>query len=314
MWYALPPSSPSIPRNVPSQESYSEGYCSPQCAPPPQSSSKAYAIYPSSANTSSHHTEPDDLDFEVCHIEDCSYSDHPAPSSHNTWIGQGDAGILAWAQSVPAGAPSELAAEPSTYTKRPKLLEHAGSRVKPSLYMSRAQPAAPEPSRPILTPQQSLPSLSRGSNSIKSTSLVSLATGSSSYSLATPATGSVVGSLAPHDTSRQVGHKSGLLGGLKAHLRVLTAAAGAPIKEKQHRSSTVTRRDSETGSIQSRPQKSRRAPSPVAFYNMPEQYAPARRKEVATRPTTKESGHPSAAVEEYSTFRTRGRKPSRYAS
>ncbi|KAL7280827.1 hypothetical protein ACG7TL_005771 [Trametes sanguinea] len=294
-------------------DSYSEGYCSPQCAPPPRPSSKALPIYPSSANTSAHHAEHDDLDFEVYHIEDCSYSDGIPVPSNNSWIGQGDAGILAWARSVPAGAPSDIS-ESSTYTKRPKLLENAGSRVKPSLYMSRAQPAAPEPSRPILTPQQSLPSLSRGSTSIKSTSLVSLTTGSSSYSLATPATGSVVGSLAAYDNSRQVGHKSGLFGGLKAHLRVLTAGAGAPIKEKQQRSSTITRHDSETGSIQSRPQKTRRAASPVAFYNMPEQYGAVKRKEAGLRPTTKENSYQPSAVEDHPAFRARGRKTSRYAS
>ncbi|KAI0629206.1 hypothetical protein C8Q77DRAFT_312704 [Trametes polyzona] len=279
------------------------------------SSSALHNAYPSSQHTPSFFS--DNLDDEVCHIEDCS-PDAQLPSSPAlSWIGRGDAGILAWAQSVPSGAPSDD--EPATLT-RPKLLDLARTPVKPSLYMSRAQPAPPEPSRPILTPQQSLPSLSRDSTSMHSASVLSLTTGSSSYSLATPATGSVAGSVAVYDCTRPAGGKHGLLSGLKAQLRVLSSTTS--LKEKQHRSATVTRPDTNADLAASREQKTRRASSPVSFYHMPEQYLPTKRKEGAARgPAMKENAHAPpvskrapAAVEDHPAYRARGRKPSRFAS
>ncbi|KAI8996363.1 hypothetical protein BD414DRAFT_409295 [Trametes punicea] len=300
-------------------DGYSQAYCSPQCDTADRAPSKGLSLYsPPSQPTLSSLTDADDLEAEVCDPDDCSFSARLAPPIRNTWIGQGDAGILAWARSIPAGPPSDFS-EPATVTAKPELISRAGAPVKPSLCMSRAQPAPPEPSRPILTPQQSLPSLSRDSRSIKSTSLVSLTTGSSSFSLPTPATGSLVGSLAVIDTSRQKGPKPGLLGGLKAHFCGLTSAGAGPSDEKR-RSSTITRHDSEAGAAQSRPQKTRRAPSPVAFYHMPEEYS-VKRKEASTRRTTKENARPAtttkyeaAAVEDHPAFRTRGRKTSRFPS
>ncbi|KAH9888898.1 hypothetical protein C8Q73DRAFT_655178 [Cubamyces lactineus] len=291
-------------------DGYSQVYCSPQCHTAEKNSSPSIPRQSSSRQSSSYFADFDDFEAEVCHIEDCSYSDNLPVPTRNTWIGRGNAGILAWAQSVPAGAPSDD--EPSGPTK-PKLLNGVCAPSKPSLYMSRAQPARPVPSRPILTPQQSLPQLSRGSPSLKSTSLVSFTT-ASSYTLATPATGSVVGSLAAYDT-RQPGVK-GLIGGLKAHLSHLTTPA-APQKEK--RSSTVTRRDTDTDL--SRAQKTRRAQSPVAFYHMPEEYAPKRR-DAAARTVTKEKSQPAStnkytsttAVDDHPAYRARGRKTSRYPS
>ncbi|KAI0641872.1 hypothetical protein C8Q79DRAFT_1003322 [Trametes meyenii] len=294
---------------------YSQAYCSPQCHNVEMSSPSAVPFYPSSNRTSSYASEPSHLEDELCYLDDCSDTQLPS-ASRNTWIGRGEAGILVWAQSVSPGAPCDD--EPATLTVRPKLIDRARGPVKPSLCMSRAQPSPSEPSRPILTPQQSLPSLSRDSTYTNSASVLSLTTGSSSYSLATPATGSVVGSLAAFDSRPAVG-KSGLLGGLKAHLRAFSSAA-AP-KEKQ-RSTTVTRRDSDAEVAPRPAQKTiRRAPSPVSFYHMPEEYAPTKRKEAGTRAATKEnatpapvSKRPTAAVEEHPAFRSRGRKASRVPS
>lgn len=297
---------------TPAQDGNSQAYCSPQCHTAEMGSSSALKHYPSSRQVSSYFSDP--LDDEVCHIEDCSFDAQLPSSASHSWIGRGDAGILDWARSVPTGAPSDD--EPATLT-RPKLLSLANGPVKPSLYMSRAQPAPPEPSRPILTPQQSLPSLSRDSTSLQSTSVVSLTT-DSSYSLATPATGSVVGSLAAFDTVRPMGGK-GLFSGLKAQLRVLSSTSS--LKEKQ-RSSTITRRDADTNSAAVRSQKTRRAPSPVSFYHMPEEYLPVKRKEVGVKAAaTKENAHPApvskyatSVVEDHPAYRARGRKPSRFAS
>ena len=177
--------------------------------------------------------------------------------------------------------------------------------------MSRAQPAPAEPSRPILTPQQSLPSLSRDSTSIPSASMVSLTTGSSSYSVVTPATTSEIGSLRDAAVPRSSLQQQNFLGGLKAQLRAW-ATSSTPQKEAP-RSRTLTRNptihvaedsDVESGIGRAAP-KVRRPRSPVPFFYMPEQYPREKRKE-ATKENTLPHDHPA--------HRTRGRKTSRMAS
>ncbi|KAI0819641.1 hypothetical protein BC628DRAFT_1332301 [Trametes gibbosa] len=291
-------------------EGDSQAYCSPECQPEQVPAPSALKHYPSSQHTSSYFS--DHFEEDACHSEDCA-CEAPFPSSPaQSWIGRGSAGIMVWAQSVPLGAPSDYE------VSRPKLLSSAAGHVKPSLYVTHTQSSPAEPSRPIHTPQQSLPSLSRDSTSIVSASVVSLTTGSSSYSLATPATGSVVGSLAAFDPPRAFGGKPGLLSGLKAQLRTLGTTSH---KDKQ-RSSTVIRRDADSDAASSLVQKTRRATSPVSLYHMPDQFLPSKRKEAGLWTTaTKENAHPpptskraTTAVEEHPAFHTRGRKPSRLAS
>ncbi|KAI0349645.1 hypothetical protein OH77DRAFT_1414607 [Trametes cingulata] len=297
-------------------ETYAGVYCSPKCAPPSASSSSLFQPRQSSQHTSSYFSERDNHDHGLFHDEDCFYDAPHRPTTSNSWIGRGEDGIIEWAKAVRPGEP-ESTQEPSTLTAKPKIFDRLAGHVKPSLCMCRAQPAPPEPSRPILTPQQSLPSLSRDSTSMNSTSVVSLAT-DSSYSLATPATGSVVGSLAAIDTARIAGGNHGLLRGLREHLRAFSSTTS--LKEQQ-RSPTVTRRDAKADAAAPRAQKTRRAPSPVSFYHMPEEFLPPRRKEAGVKPTTKENTHPAtvsrraaAAPEDHPAFRARGRKPSRYPS
>ncbi|KAI0372793.1 hypothetical protein BV20DRAFT_978189 [Pilatotrama ljubarskyi] len=296
-------------------EPYRDGYCSPECAPPSASSSSVFQPRVSSQKVSPYSSVRDSRSRNMHHIEDCPSDAHLPSTLSNSWIGGGSEGIKAWARSVSPGAP-QADDESSTFIARPPILDRLAGRVKPSLCMCRAQPAPPEPSRPILTPQQSLPSLSRDSTSMNSTSVVSLTT-DSSYSLATPATGSVVGSLAVIDTARIAGGKPGLLRGLKEHLRAFSSTTSL----KEQRSTTVTRRDAIADSAASRAQKTRRAPSPVSFYHMPEEYLPPKRKEGGVKPTMKENAHPAAASrrttaapEDHPAFRARGRKPSRYPS
>ncbi|KAH9852094.1 hypothetical protein C2E23DRAFT_860112 [Lenzites betulinus] len=288
-------------------EGDSSAYCSPECQPEEVSAPSVLQQYPSSQRTSSFFSDHSE---SICHHEDCAWEAPFPPSPAQSWIGRGSAGIMVWAQSVPLGAPTGE-------VSRPKLCIPAHG--KPSLYVTHTQSSPAEPSRPILTPQQSLPSLSRDSSSLVSASVVSLTTGSSSYSLATPATGSVVGSLAAFDCPRPLGGKPGLFSGLKAQLRTL----GTTTHKEKQRSSTVTRRDADSDAAANRVQKTRRAASPVSLYHMPEQFLPPKRKEAPLRTTsTKENAHPPSAAskraptaaEEHPAFRARGRKPSRLAS
>ncbi|EJF64184.1 hypothetical protein DICSQDRAFT_133851 [Dichomitus squalens LYAD-421 SS1] len=289
-------------------------YCSQNCLNSDGPSTSAFPsqqTLPSLIDRDSYlHGDDDDDDDESPNFDDClAYSQCPSPI-RNTWIGRGDAGIRAWAQSVPRGAPCESQETPSG-TLKPKLLLQSRRPVKPSLCMSRAQPAPPEPSRPILTPQQSLPSLSRDSTSIPSASLASLTTGSSSYSVVTPATNSEIGSLRNPAVPRPTAPQHNFLGGLKAQLRAW-AASSTPQKEVT-RSRTLTRNpavhiadtsDAESGTGRAAP-RVRRPRSPAPFFHMPEQYPREKRKE-----TTKENTLPS----DHPAYRTRGRRPSRIAS
>lgn len=298
------PSSVFFRRPLTSAQDGCTPYCSQSCL---NSDSPSTSTHPShrpppsfDERDSFHHDEDEDSYHE-------DYFPEPQPSSpiRNTWIGRGDAGIRAWAQAVPRGAPLESDDSPSR-TLKPKLLLQPRKPVKPSLCMSRAQPALPEPSRPILTPQQSLPSVSRDLGSIQSTSLLSLTTGSSSYSVVTPATTSEIGSfhdaLLPHSTAQQ----RNFLGGLKAQFRAW-ATSSTPQKEAP-RSSTLTRipaihiaDDSDAESVLSHVPKVRRPRSPAPFFHMPEQYSREKAKE-------------HASPQDHPAYRTRGRKASRVTS
>lgn len=307
-------STPSrTPSSNPPPQDVCTPYCSQNCLNSDQPSTSALPSYP----TYSSFPHPDSIldEEDSYHYDDAPQDMLLASSARNAWIGRGEAGIRAWAQSIPSGMPYDT--EDTHFgTLKPKLLQ-SPQRVKPSLCMSRAQPAPPEPSRPILTPQQSLPSLSRDSTSIPSTSMVSLTTGSSSYSVVTPATGSEVGSLRD---SHVPNSNTNFLGGLKAQLRAW-ATSSTPQKDAP-RSTTLTRKD--TVRIVDHDADSvpglnvRRAPSPAAFFMMPEQYSTIQHKETRSRAGTKENIHPAAcrrpAVEDHPAYRTRGRKASRIAS
>ncbi|KAI0716014.1 hypothetical protein C8T65DRAFT_738261 [Cerioporus squamosus] len=293
-------------------------YCSQSCLNSDRPSTSAHKSYtPLSSFVAAEPESVFDDDDEDSFLDQCpqdAHLAHPASPSRNTWIGRGDAGIRAWASSIPRGASPELEETPSG-TLKPKLLLQPPD-VKPSLYMSRAQPAPPEPSRPILTPQQSLPSLSRDSSSIPSTSMVSLTTGASSFSVVTPATRSEVGSLREAPVPRTTNNN--FLGGLKAHLRLWTASSSS--QKEVPRSSTVTRKDTvrivEESDIESTAaRKIRRAASPTAFFNMPEQY-PTKRREPGARTAAKENTQPATtrAADDHPAYRTRGRKVARVAS
>ena len=291
-------------------------YCSQGCLNSDRPSTSARQSYtPVSSFVAAEPESVFEDDDEDPYFDQSPQDAHPASPSRNTWIGRGDAGIRAWASSIPRGASPEFEETPSG-TLKPKLLLQPRD-VKPSLYMSRAQPAPPEPSRPILTPQQSLPSLTRDSSSIPSTSMVSLTTGASSYSVVTPATRSEIGSLRDAPVPRSTSNN--FLGGLKAHLRLWTTSSSS--QKEVPRSSTVTRKDTvrivEESDVDSMTApKIRRPASPPAFFAMPEQYGTTKRKEPGARTAAKENTYPAAtrAGDDHPAYRTRGRKVSRVAS
>ncbi|KAI0741459.1 hypothetical protein C8Q80DRAFT_1273890 [Daedaleopsis nitida] len=296
-------------------------YCSQSCLNSDQPSTSALPSYPTLSSLvpadrdSILDDDEDDLPHQ--HYDEYPLDEHLASPTRNAWAAHGgDARIRAWAQSIPSGMPSDLE-ETHSGTLKPKLLLQPRRPVKPSLCMSRAQPAPPEPSRPILTPQQSLPSLSRDSTSVPSTSMLSLTTGSSSYSVVTPATGSEIGSTRDAPIHRS----QNFLGGLKAQLRAWTASS--PSHKEATRSSTLTRKETvhivdDSDSLSGR--KMRRPASPPSFFVMPEQYSTIKRKEAGARTAAKENAQPGttanrrAAGEDHPAYRARGRKTSRLAS
>lgn len=277
---------------------------------------------PSPSRIPSRHTlssfDRTSFDEDYSSLQDAFLADPVPPlPSRNSWISRGDAGIRAWASSIPRGPPSDCKDIPSA-TLRPKLLLQPRTPVKPSLCMSRAQPAPPEPSRPIRTPQQSLPSLARDFASVPSASMVSLTTGSSSYSVVTPATGSEVGSIRDVALHAAADAQSNFFGGFRAQLRALVAPP-SPQKETR-RSTTLTSRDvhiaggSDSESAAARGTfKVRRPRSPVALYYAPEM---VKRKEMSAQ-AAKEN-HPATsrrtATDDHPAYRTRGRKASRVPS
>ena len=251
-------------------------YCSNNCLNADTPSTSAHPLHhtlPSIDERESFHTDADDDSY----LNECFPDPQPSSPIRNSWIGQGDAGIRAWAQAIPRGAPCESEDSPSR-TLKPKLLLQPRKPVKPFLYMSRAQPAPPGPSRPILTPQQSLPSVSRDLASIPSTSVVSLTAGSSSYSIVTPTTTSEVGSFRDAPVPRSTAQPHNLLGGFKAQLRAW-ATSSTPQKEAPE-SSTQTRApaihiadDSEVESALGYASKVRRPRSLAPFFHTPERSA-----------------------------------------
>ena len=144
--------------------------------------------------------------------------------------------------------------------------------------------------------------------------MVSLATGSSYYSVVTPATGSEVGSVrdAPLAPSNQ---PNNFFGGFRAQLRALVAPA-APQKETR-RSKTLTSRrdvriadDSDLESATGRDTyKVRRPPSPVALFYAPEM---VEKRKTATKENQPASRRPT--TQDHPAYRTRGRKASRVPS
>ncbi|KAH9935873.1 uncharacterized protein BXZ73DRAFT_45275 [Epithele typhae] len=290
-------------------------YCSQTCM---NSDVPSAAVWPSQLTLSSLERDSilDDDDDDI--LQDV-LPPPPTPSSppRNSWVGRGEAGIRQWASSIPRGAPNDHDDVP-TATLRPKLLLQSSSPVKPSLAMSRAQPAPAEPSRPILTPQQSLPSLSRDSTSALSASVLSLATGSSSSSVVTPATGSEVGSLYDSSRLRSFAGPGSFLGGFRAQLKALVAPP-SPKKDAQ-RPTTLTRvhevhvvDGSDTDSIVDYPTfKVRRTASPVSLYYTPEMAA---RKGLSSK--SKENQPLSSrrpATGDHPAYRARGRKALRVPS
>ncbi|TCD68417.1 hypothetical protein EIP91_010818 [Steccherinum ochraceum] len=242
----------------------SAAYCSKEChnahaaisslptryhTPPPlRSHSQLFAYSPSALSAEEFCDEdlaPEShFQFAVNHSLDELLSSTKAP-----WIGRGIEGIGSWARGVPPGPPEDAEevfvkpASPQTRTfRQPELILSQKRPVPPTLCMSKTLPAPPEPSRPILTPQQSLPSLS-SQHSVTEASLTSLTTALSSVSLATPATPASDAAQESDPPSAETQKPLTLMGNLTAQLRswAISSHHSGSAKAKV-RSPTVTRR------------------------------------------------------------------------
>ncbi|KAI0953826.1 hypothetical protein AcV7_007245 [Taiwanofungus camphoratus] len=209
-------------------------YCSRECFASDKPSTSAFFAYPRPVDYNIIAESISELDDFT---DECSPSlyDNAVPTTERSrWIGRGDAGIHAWARDVPPGPPSEPESTLSTaHLRPPKLLLPHRRPVPPTLCMSKTTTAPAQPSRPILTPQQSLPSLLSHSTD------ASYTTPSSSVSVATPVSEE---SLIPPSVHPP---KSGLMGALTAHFRSWAASSAS---KDSPRSKTVTREPSATSS------------------------------------------------------------------
>jgi len=261
-------------------------YCSTQChndhaplsarpqryqTPPPQQSHSQSFSHSRSALSADDNSLLQDFQLQPAH--DLLVETLPV-SSKAAWIGRGDAGIYAWARDIPPGAPDEAddlhnhkpASSPQVHTfRQPDLILSQKRPVPPTLCMSKTHPAPPEPSRPILTPQQSLPSMSSSLHSVTEASLTSLTTALSSLSLATPASPISDAIEETDPPSAETQKPLTLMGNLTAHLRSWAASSPHSGSGKAKvRSTTVTRRqlDSPVGQY--------RARSPVCMFPLPD--------------------------------------------
>ncbi|KAH8093738.1 hypothetical protein BXZ70DRAFT_378081 [Cristinia sonorae] len=320
----------------------SAAYCSKQCqnnhaalsslpsryqTPPPlhphRSHSQLFVQTPSALSA------VEDLDFSDDHIDlalDRAFETHHI-SAKAAWIGKGEAGIYAWARDIPPGPPEdaeELHVKPSSpqaHTfRQPELILSQKRPVRPTLCMSKTIPAPPEPSRPILTPQQSLPSIS--SHSVTEASLTSLTTALSSLSPATPASPA---SRAIDDTdppSAETQKPLTLMGNLTAHLRSWAASSHHSSSGKvKVRSPTVTRRAQETPLVY---ETFHRCQSPTAF--LPDHLAgfPAEKplslvekdcgEDMSCSAFSNKQSYRQGRLEDHPAFRLRGRKAARAVS
>ncbi|THH32395.1 hypothetical protein EUX98_g1814 [Antrodiella citrinella] len=314
-------------------------YCSKQChndhaniaafptryqTPPPQRShSQLFSYSPSVLSA-------DDDMLQV--LQNHPQLESESLSSKAAWIGKGDAGIHAWARDIPPGSPEDPsdmhnfnhASTSSSSSSRvhifrqPDLILSQKRPVPPTLCMSKTHPAPPEPSRPILTPQQSLPSMSSRQHSITEASLTSLTTAVSSLSPATPASPA---SDALHDTdppSAETQKPLTLMGNLTAHLRSWAVSSYHSGSRVQVRSPTVTRRPLEPAVGHYRPR------SPVCMFPRPDQLTsfPIEKP----RPLVLEKEHDALSspalshlsqpqrMDDHPAFRQRGRKAARVVS
>ncbi|CAL1714878.1 unnamed protein product [Somion occarium] len=309
-------------------ECHTEGgaaYCSRECLSAHNSSTSSIYAQPIHHSHAPHHhyrttapqyiSEAEDDELEEEHDDDdaiLQYRKAHLPPSKGDWIGRGLSGIQDWAKDVEPGLPAEPEPKPRSITsgfRPPKILHSYRRPLPPTLCTTKTEPAPPQPSRPIFTPQQSLPSAS--SRSATNASLTSLTTGIST-SIATPA------SEDPEDPPSAETHRPNFIGTLTAHLRPWATSTSKDPKSTI-RSKTVTRRREPTiVTVDSRPlpmaqARRHRAYSPVSLF--PVDFHPPNEK-VRVHPLREKveqsASRPSA--EEHAAYRARGRKLARIVS
>ncbi|KAI0788828.1 hypothetical protein C8Q75DRAFT_191214 [Abortiporus biennis] len=293
-----------------------QAYCSHECLHTYSHSSKRQSYNPS--YSASEYAQSTDSNFDP-------YETVRTPTRPAWPVDKGHVGIHAWASSIIPGTPNDTCSESRLSTSfassrpPPKLIKSQQQPVAPTLCMSRTTPAPPEPSRPILTPQQSLHSLS--SHSVTEASLTSMTTALSSASIATPgsirtpASESVSGE--PEDPPSAETQRPGFISNLAAHLRSWASSSQQPSSHAV-RSKTVTRhsRPSFERVEQPPPILPARNRSPPSVFALPQPLLSTARNEkiVSNTGRIEKSDNHHRRSEEHPAFRSRGRKPSRFAS
>lgn len=188
----------AIPRLLapltPTLQNTTDAYCSAKCRGQEQPPA---AVNRYIDDTSDSYSDDDIL---------CYHEIHPLPNKSH-WVGNGSAGIAAWAANVSPGAPSiplnNIYRSTSAYLA-PKLLLPHKRPIAPTLSMSVSHPEPPHPSLPILTPQQHMATLSLSSSGDGGSTLTD-------PFIATPSSASV-----PHNSGH---YQNGVLGALATHVK-----------------------------------------------------------------------------------------------
>jgi hypothetical protein len=157
---------------------------------------------------------------------------HDIPKGH--WPGSDPEGIRLWAANIPIGSPDgPLSSDPSRASSRasspppmrtPKLLRSNLRPAAASLCMSIPHSTFPQPSRPLVTPQQSIASLSlaKSLGEVGSLSMSSLHSGITDSVIATPSSTSVA------DPICSKSHVPQMLDALAIHVRSWVSPLAQP--------------------------------------------------------------------------------------
>jgi len=260
-------------------------YCSPQCGP---------------------YDDPIDVDDDESVVSDIFFSDHAS-----RWLGNGSAGIEAWAREIPAGPPAGPASTQcspsaseysfSSNSYRPQLLTSSHRAVPPALCKPTPRPQPAPLSTPIVTPQpyQSANGMAQ-TNPDSIISKISLKSALTESSIATPA------STHPMPISR----KPSLIGDMYNHVRSWVSPSPAIFVPAQYQQQRHYPPPLPTVEFTKYPTTH---PDP-SWMSGPETKPPSKRPHQTPRARSRLVSELALLHDEHPSFRTRGRRASRAAA
>jgi hypothetical protein len=232
-WYVLSPISLPVLIALTVQQPSDAPYCSAECLTSDRPSIPTAPLdLPYRTNSSSLHTLSDS-------DRDAPY-DTASQISPNCWRpGSDHEGIRLWAANIPHGSsdgtlpskpPRASSRSSSRPMRTPKLLLSNLRPAVASLCMSTVQPSFPEPSKPLITPQQSITSMNfaKSAGSMTMSSLHSAITDSV---IATPSSARVANTICTEQQQEQKYNMPHMLDTLAVHVRSWVA----PFPQPQHK-------------------------------------------------------------------------------